>query len=118
MAGSQLPLSLIINISVATPQQGVGTFNTSNVAIFSREPYATTFGSLGYNFYYSPTQVGIDFGTSSVTYAESVALFSQQPNILANGGYLVIIPYLAAAQNQQVAISFPGVAVSGSWIVV
>jgi hypothetical protein len=115
MSVQNLSLANVINISVATPQMGLGALNTSNLAIFSRETYASTFGTLGYKIYLSPVEVGIDFGTSSNTYAMSLAIFSQQPNILANGGYLVVIPFLSTAQDQIVEINFPGVPASGSF---
>ena len=35
------------------------------------------------------------------------ALFSQQPNILANQGYLVVIPFLATAQVAQQTVTIP-----------
>jgi hypothetical protein len=105
---SAIPLSYLFNVSVATPQTGVGAYNTSNLAIFTRESYASSFGSLGYNIYLSPTQVGIDFGTASTTFAMANAIFSQQPNITAGGGYLVVIPMLATAQVAVQSVSFIG----------
>lgn len=110
-----LALANVINISVSTPQTGIGALNTSNVALFTRDTPGTTFGVLGYAIYLSPTQVGIDFGTSSATYLMATTLFSQQPNILNNGGYLVIIPYLSAAQTAVQVVSFPGTPTSGTF---
>lgn len=105
---AQLGLTNVINISIATPQPGVGAYNTSNVAIFSRETVSlATFGTLGYKIYTSPVQVATDFGTSSNTYAMANAIFSQQPNILLNGGYLTIIPFLATAQVAQQTVTIP-----------
>lgn len=105
---NQFPLTNVINISIATPQPGVGAYNTSNVAIFSRETVNyPTFGTQGYKQYVSPVQVATDFGTSSNTYAMALAIFSQQPNILSNGGYLVIIPFLATAQLAQQTVTIP-----------
>ena len=48
-------------------------------------------GKLGYSIYISPTQVGKDFGTNSITFKQANAIFSQQPNILAGGGKLIVI---------------------------
>lgn len=88
----ELSISNVINISVAQPGVGAGQYNTSNLAIFTAEPYGPGFGSLGYKIYLEPTEVASDFGSDSVTYKQALAVFSQQPNILANGGYLVVIP--------------------------
>lgn len=112
---NNLSISNVINVSVATPQTGLSAYNTGNLAIFSRDTYAASFGSAGYKIYLGPTQVGVDFGTSSNTYKMALAIFSQQPNILANGGYLVVIPYTATAQDQIAVISFPGTPASGTW---
>lgn len=91
-----LSISNVINVSVSAAGKGAGEYNTSNVALFTRDTPGGGFGSLGYGIYLGPEQVGVDFGTSSETYKMAVAVFSQQPNILANNGYLVIIPYLTS----------------------
>jgi len=115
-AQNNLPITNVVNISVSTPQVGVGEYNTSNVALFSREAYASTFGTLGYKIYLSPNEVGTDFGTGSKTYAMALALFSQQPNILNNNGYLVVIPFLDDAQTSVQTVEFPAVPAGGSFV--
>ncbi len=95
MSGNQLSLTNVINISVSQAQAGIGEYNTSNIAFFTREEYdAETIGDLGYKIYLSVQEVGEDFGTESQTYAMAVAAFAQKPNMLAGNGYLVIIPML------------------------
>lgn len=106
-----LELTNVINISVSQSPQGLGNYNTSNLAIFSDEIPAMSFGSLGYGIYLSATQVGVDFGTSSKTYKMALAVFSQQPNILAGNGYLVVIPLTVATQN----VALSGVPASGAF---
>jgi hypothetical protein len=93
---AQLDLSNIINISVSQSPAGIGALNTSNIALFSTETPGGTFPSGGYGIYLSPDGVATDFGSSSTTYKMALAVFSQSPNILANGGYLVVIPFLSA----------------------
>lgn len=94
---SDLELSNVVTISVAETPAGVGALNTSNLAIFTREVFdPTSFGSGTFKIYLEPTSVGVDFGTTSDTYKMAIAVFSQQPNILAGGGYLVIIPFQSA----------------------
>lgn len=90
---AQLQLTNVINISVSATPSGVSAYNTSNLAIFSSETPSPVFSS-GYKIYLEPTEVGTDFGTSSVTYKMALAVFSQAPNILAGGGYLVVIPFV------------------------
>lgn len=110
-----LSISNIINISVAAANLGIGQYNTSNVAIFTREARANSFGNLGYKIYKSPTQVGVDFGTNSDTYLMALSIFGQAPNILANGGYLVIMPMLTAAQTAVQQVAFDGIPASGTF---
>lgn len=114
---AQLQLTNIINISVSQAQAGIGDYNTSNLAIFSREEFdEDSFGDLGYKIYLSPKEVGDDFGTDSVTYAMANAIFSQKPNVLAGNGYVVVIPFddtdaVTAVQN----VGFSSVPASGSY---
>ncbi len=112
---NQLALTNIINISVTQASPGVGQYNTSNLGLFTDEaPNLSTFGSLGYASYLTPTQVGIDFGTSSKTYQMANAVFSQQPNILNGGGQLVVI--LLTNQVQKLTLS--AVAASGTFKII
>lgn len=104
-----LNINNVINISVAASQSGVGAYNTSNLALFTNDPYEASFGSDGYKLYLGPTDVATDFGTDSDTYKMANAIFSQQPNILANGGYLAVITRIVESQT----VIFDGVAVSG-----
>lgn len=89
-----LSLTNVVNVSVSQAQAGAGQYNTSNVALFSRETPGGSFGAGAYKIYLDAIEVGKDFGTNSATYKMAVALFSQAPNILAGNGYLVVIPFL------------------------
>lgn len=92
----QLSIANVVNISVSETPAGLGQFSTSNLALFTTETPLAGFGSDPFKIYLEPTEVGTDFGTSSITYAMALGVFSQAPNILAGGGYLVVIPYTAA----------------------
>lgn len=107
----QLQLSNIINISVSQAQAGAGNYNTSNLAIFSDEAAAESFGSDGYKAYIEPTDVATDFGSSSKTYQMALAVFSQQPNILTGSGQLIVVLLDTATQN----LAFSGVAAAGQF---
>jgi len=88
---NQLALTNVITISVAAVGVGINAYNTSNLALFTSETPDPVFSS-GYKIYLEPTEVGDDFGTTTTTYAMANAVFSQQPNILAGGGSLIVIP--------------------------
>ncbi len=89
------PLSLIVNVSVSETPTGVSVFNSGNLALFTTDTPSPAFTS-GYKIYLGPQDVATDFGTNSVTYAMALSVFSQVPNILLPGGYLVIIPFQAS----------------------
>lgn len=108
---AQLQLTNVINISVSESQAGIGNYNTSNLAIFTDESAAETFGTVGYKQYIDPTDVATDFGTDSKTYKMALAIFSQQPNILAGSGQLVVI----LLGHATVELAFDAVAASGTF---
>lgn len=112
MSAQQLPITNFINVSVVQSSPGLGSYNTSNLAIFTDEaPNLGTFGSLGYAAYETPTQVGIDFGTSSKTFAMANAVFSQTPNILNGDGQLIVILLTNAIEH----VAFSGIPASGTF---
>lgn len=96
--GAELALTNIVTVSVAAAQVGVNEYNTSNLALFTRDTPNGSFPVAGYAFYQSPDDVGTDFGTDSATYKMALAVFSQQPNILAGGGQLIVIAFLSAEE--------------------
>lgn len=88
----QLSITNVVNISVSQAQLGAKEYNTSNLAMFTSDtPLTGGVISDGYGVYKSPQDVATDFGSSSQTYQMALSVFSQQPNILANDGYLAII---------------------------
>ena len=89
-----LDISNFIEVSVLLTPVGLSNYNVNNVALFTRDtPIPSPYGD--YGVYTSAAAVGTDFGTTSETYLQAVALFSQQPNILAGGGSLIIFPFAA-----------------------
>lgn len=88
----ELSIANVITISVAEAQAGLGQYNTSNIAMFTYDTPNPVFDD-GFKIYLEPSEVGDDFGTGSDTYKMALSIFAQQPNILAGGGYLVIIPF-------------------------
>jgi hypothetical protein len=107
----ELSIDNVVNISVAQAQAGAGQYNTSNLAIFTAEPFAVSFGTDDYKLYLSPSDVATDFGTDSKTYKQALGIFSQQPNILAGRGYLAVIPMIVEVQH----LAFSGTAASGTF---
>ena len=86
-----LSIANVITVTLLSALSGLADANTSIVALMtSEEPVSSSYGT--YGVYYSSTQVATDFGSSSTTYRLANIIFSQSPNILTGGGYLVIIP--------------------------
>jgi hypothetical protein len=107
----QLPITNVVEISVSTPQTGLGAYNVNNLALFTTDAPGSTFSAGGYSIYLDPSQIATDFGTDSLTYAMANSIFSQQPNMLAGGGYLTVIPYIPVTQ----VINFSGTPTAGSF---
>ena len=87
-----LPLSTVINVSVASIPQGLANYSLGNLLLVSSDSKPGGWGTAAYGVYYSPDQVLTDFGSASETYAQAVEVFSQQPSILANNGALIVYP--------------------------
>lgn len=109
---SEISIGNVFEVSVSAPGVSAGVMNTSNVAIFTRDPYAPSFGTDGYKLYVDPTEVGKDFGTASISAKMANAVFAQRPNIRAGGGYLALIPMLSQIQE----ITFDKVPTGGSLV--
>lgn len=111
---ADLALTHIINISVTQTPTGLGQFNVNNVALMTDEVPGTPFAS-GFQIYLTASAVAKDFGSSSQTAKMATALFSQSPNILAGGGYLVIATrvgsedLLTMIQRVQPLVQFHGI---------
>ena len=88
---NQISISNVIEVSVQEPGAGLGSYNTSNLGLLTREQPGSPFTS-GFKIYLEPSEVEDDFGTDSLTYAMALKVFSQNPNIKAGGGYLVVMP--------------------------
>lgn len=90
-----LSLNNVIQISVIAPGVQLGVPNMSALAIITKElaPVGWSVGQT-YGIYNSPTAVAADWGSSADVTNMAIAIFSQSPNILTGGGYLVIVPRL------------------------
>ena len=103
-----LSISNIISINVMNAPVGLGIFNVNNLALFASDSFLSNANGDLYRYYVSAQQVGVDFGTNTETYAQAVAVFSQQPNILAGGGFLIICPAFASTSVNAVTVAAGG----------
>ena len=86
---ANLPISNVVEISIASPQTGLSDFQVNNIAIGTRETPINP-PAAGYAIYLDTLAVAADWGTGSEVYAQAVALFSQRPNPLSGGGALIV----------------------------
>lgn len=85
---SDLAISNVVTVSIATPPAGLADYKINNLLILTKEVPTVDPGD--YGVYRTPTDVGTDWGTDSEVYAMANLIFAQSPNILAGGGELII----------------------------
>lgn len=92
----------VVSVSVIPEAPTLQLGNLSTIALFSQDaPSGWSVGQT-YQIYKNPSVVGVDFGVNSNAYAIAQGLFAQNPNVLANSGYLVIIPRLTSPSLESV----------------
>lgn len=104
-ANQFLALTNVINVTVLAPGAQLALPNMSAIALFSRETPTGWAGGQEYAVYTEPSSVGTDFGVTSSAYAMAIDIFSQVPNILTGGGFLVIVPRIGGTELTQTAIA-------------
>lgn len=88
---AQISIDRVVSVSLLAALKGLSNANTSALAIITDEvPISPSYGNFG--IYFSPDAVAADFGSDSDVYTYAVTIFSQSPNPLSGGGFLVIIP--------------------------
>lgn len=98
-----LSLSNVIQVSVVAPGPGLQVPNMSALAIITQAAKPSNWvAGQTFAIYLDPTTVSTDFGTNSDMANMATAIFSQSPNILTGGGYLVIIPRLQSPSLESV----------------
>lgn len=84
-----LPITNIVNITVANPPAGLAAYKVNNLLYVTKEtPINLSLGD--YTIYLTPTQVGADWGLSSETYQAALNVFAQAPNILSGNGAFIV----------------------------
>lgn len=92
MAEYQIPITAVVSASAITPQAGLEPLKLSTVLLLTdEEPVQTIAGS--YMITRTATAAVNAYGTNSEVAAQVNAIYSQQPNILANNGYVIIAPF-------------------------
>lgn len=94
MPNYQIPITYVVSASAVTPGKGLEPLKISTILLLTEdEPVTPLDGS--YMISRTPNAVSQQFGTETETAKQAQIIFSQQPNILANDGYLIVAPYLS-----------------------
>ena len=100
---ASLDINNVIVVTLLSALRGLSDVNTSVLALITSEaPISSSYGTSG--IYKNANGVASDFGSNSATYRLAVDVFSQNPNIISGGGYLVVIPRLASASAQPAVV--------------
>lgn len=94
---SQIPITTVVNVSVAQPPSGLGAYHVNNLAILTAAIPTFAFSTgLPYKVYYNAADVAADFTGSNDPCLQlrtmANLVFAQSPNILDGGGALIVFP--------------------------
>lgn len=105
---AQITVDRIVSVSLLAALKGLTNANTSALALITDDaPIAgSAYGTFG--IYYGSAAVAADFGSNSKTFALAVTVFSQNPNILSAGGFLVVIPRIQSNTAQPAVLLSTG----------
>lgn len=98
----------VINIGVNVPGRGISEFNTSNILLLTDEQ---SISGDEFGIYKGSKPVGEDYGTGSLALVGAQAVFSQNPSIKNNNGYLVV----ASIKPASTELLISGVPASGTF---
>lgn len=111
-----LSLSNVINVTLMPPVRGLSEFNTANLFLLSYEVPVNEEFTEGYRVYKSLQEVMADFDYESMTARMASAIFGQTPNILSNGGNLIIgLPETGESQ-QEAFVRFSSTCLFCGWL--
>lgn len=89
----QIPISYVVSATVMTPGKGLEPLKISTILLLTDEVPANALDG-SYMIARTASAVANQWGTETETAKQAQTIFSQQPNILANDGYLIVAPYL------------------------
>lgn len=92
MAVNQIPISYVVNVSIAEQPAGLAPKQLSTLLILTEDtPVSPLAGD--YIIARSSRTVEQNFGTGKASTNMAQVVFSQNPNILANSGYVIVATY-------------------------
>ena len=92
MPDYQIPITYVVSATAITPARGLEPLKLSTILLLTEDTPVTPLDT-SYIIARTATAVSSQFGTETETAKQARTIFSQQPNILANNGYLIVAPY-------------------------
>lgn len=92
MPNYQIPISYVVSATAVTPARGLEPLKLSTILLLTDETPATDLTG-SYMIARTVAAVAQQWGTETEVAKQAQAIFSQQPNILANDGYIIVAPF-------------------------
>lgn len=92
MAENQIPISYVVSASTVLPQAGLEPLKMSTILLLTDDVPVQAITD-DYTIARTAATITKLYGTNSVTAQMVNAIFSQNPNILANDGYVIVANY-------------------------
>ena len=100
----QIPISYVVQATGVPASAGLEPLQMGTILLLTdTSPTGDLNGS--YMIARSANSVGQMFGTTTEVYQQAQAVFAQNPNILAAGGYLIVAPYTSTSETYAQAIA-------------
>ena len=100
----QIPISYVVQATGVPASAGLEPLQMGTILLLTdTSPTGDLNGS--YMIARNANSVGQMFGTETEVYQQAQAIFAQNPNILAAGGYLIVAPYTSTSETYAQAIA-------------
>lgn len=100
----QIPISYVVSATAVTPARGLEPLKLSTILLLTDEEPANSITE-PYMISRTATAIAQQWGTETEVAKQAQTIFSQQPNILANNGYVIVAPYENADETYSQAIT-------------
>lgn len=100
----QIPISYVVSATAVTPARGLEPLKLSTILLLTDEEPANSITE-SYMISRTATAIAQQWGTETEVAKQAQAIFSQQPNILANDGYVIVAPYKNTDETYSQAIT-------------
>lgn len=100
MVQYQIPINYVVSATAVTPARGLEPLKLSTILLLTDEvPANELTGS--YMIARTASAIAQQWGTETEVAKQAQAIFSQQPNILANDGYVIVAPFNNTSDDEK-----------------